>query len=54
LMEFVQGGAVHPEEVLTNTEPLELGIEAYTHFDKRESGWTKIELIPSFHESLNV
>jgi threonine dehydrogenase-like Zn-dependent dehydrogenase len=54
LLELVEGGAVHPEEVLSKTEPLELGIEAYKHFDKRESGWSKIELIPSFHESLNT
>jgi threonine dehydrogenase-like Zn-dependent dehydrogenase len=54
LLEFVEGGAVHPEEILSNMEPLELGIEAYKHFDRRESGWLKIELVPSFTESLNV
>lgn len=37
---------IDPAEVLTQTEPLEDAIEAYKAFDKRESGWVKVELKP--------
>jgi threonine dehydrogenase-like Zn-dependent dehydrogenase len=32
--------------VLTQTEPLVDAIEAYKAFDRRESGWVKVELRP--------
>ena len=46
LIEMVEAGMIDPAEVLTQTEPLEDAIEAYKAFDKRESGWVKVELKP--------
>jgi threonine dehydrogenase-like Zn-dependent dehydrogenase len=51
LMNLVQSGVIHPEEILTNVEPLVSAVEAYKNFDKRESGWLKIELLPSMQET---
>jgi threonine dehydrogenase-like Zn-dependent dehydrogenase len=50
LIEMVEAGMVDPAEVLTQTEPLEDAIEAYKAFDKRESGWVKVELKPDPEE----
>jgi threonine dehydrogenase-like Zn-dependent dehydrogenase len=47
LVELVQSGAVHPERVLTQVEPLTDVIEAYRAFDQRQPGWVKVELQPS-------
>ena len=44
LVEMVRMGRIDPLQVLTKVEPLTDVIEAYQHFDKRESGWTKTEL----------
>ncbi len=45
LVEMVRMGRIDPLQVLTKVEPLTDVIEAYEHFDKRESGWTKTELV---------
>ena len=37
---------IDPTQVLTQTEPLADAIEAYKAFDRRESGWVKVELRP--------
>ena len=50
LIELVEAGAVDPAEILTQTEPLEDAIEAYKAFDRRESGWVKVELRPDAEE----
>ena len=50
LIELVEAGAVDPAEILTQTEPLEDAIEAYKAFDRRESGWVKVELKPDAEE----
>ena len=50
LIEMVEAGMIDPAEVLTHTEPLEDAIEAYKAFDKRESGWVKVELKPDPEE----
>jgi threonine dehydrogenase-like Zn-dependent dehydrogenase len=50
LIELVEAGVIDPSEVLTQTEPLEDAIEAYQAFDKRESGWIKVELKPGPEE----
>jgi hypothetical protein len=39
-------GAIDPTRVLTQTEPLADAIEPYKAFDRRESGWVKVELRP--------
>lgn len=46
LVELVESGVVDPAEILTQTEPLADAIEAYKAFDRRESGWVKVELKP--------
>ena len=46
LVDLVATGAIDPTQVLTQTEPLENAIEAYKAFDRRESGWVKVELRP--------
>lgn len=46
LVEMVRAGLIDPSEVLTQREPLTTAIEAYRHFDKRESGWIKVKLEP--------
>ncbi|WP_428395383.1 hypothetical protein [Lichenicoccus sp.] len=44
LLEMVRMGRIDPLQVLTKVEPLTDAIEAYEHFDRRETGWTKTEL----------
>jgi threonine dehydrogenase-like Zn-dependent dehydrogenase len=46
LVEFVQSGAVNPERVLTQVEPLTSVLDAYKAFDQRQPGWVKVELQP--------
>ena len=44
LVELVRIGAIDPTEILTKVMPIENALEAYEHFDQRETGWTKVEL----------
>ena len=46
LLELVKSGAVDPEKVLSNIEPLTSVIDAYKSFDERQPGWMKVELVP--------
>jgi threonine dehydrogenase-like Zn-dependent dehydrogenase len=46
LLDLVQSGIVDPTAILTQQERLESAIDAYKHFDRREAGWVKVELIP--------
>ena len=46
LVDLVETGAVDPEKILTQREPLTSAIEAYKAFDKRQPGWIKVELVP--------
>ena len=50
LVDLVESGVIDPAEILTQTEPLEDAIEAYKAFDRRESGWVKVELKPQLKE----
>ena len=50
MIELVEAGAVDPAEILTQTEPPADAIEAYKAFDRRESGWVKVELRPDAEE----
>jgi len=49
LVDLVASGVIDPAHVLTQSEPLADAIEAYKAFDRRESGWVKVELKPE-HE----
>jgi threonine dehydrogenase-like Zn-dependent dehydrogenase len=44
LINLVVSGAVRPSQILTNRASLEQAIDAYRAFDRREPGWTKVEL----------
>ncbi len=46
LVNMVRNRTVDPLLVLTQTEPMTDAIEAYKAFDKRQSGWIKVELKP--------
>jgi threonine dehydrogenase-like Zn-dependent dehydrogenase len=50
LVDLVASGVIDPAQVLTQTEPLTDAIEAYKAFDRRESGWVKVELKPAGEE----
>ncbi len=47
LVEMVRIGKINPNKILTQDEPMGDAIEAYKHFDKRESGWVKVKLEPA-------
>ncbi|HET6726308.1 MAG TPA: zinc-dependent alcohol dehydrogenase [Gammaproteobacteria bacterium] len=47
LVNKVKSNVINPLNVLTQQKPLISAIEAYKSFDKREAGWTKVELVPS-------
>ena len=49
LVEMVRDGKVDPTKVLTQTQPLDDVIDAYKHFDRREPGWIKVELLTPAH-----
>ncbi len=44
LINMVRTGAFRPSQILTNRASLSEAIEAYRAFDRREPGWTKVEL----------
>ena len=50
LVEMVRMGRIDPAKVLTKVEPISDAIDAYKHFDKREAGWIKTELMPQAAE----
>jgi threonine dehydrogenase-like Zn-dependent dehydrogenase len=47
LIEMVRSGRVDPSAILTHKGLLKAAIDAYKAFDRREAGWTKVELRPS-------
>lgn len=50
LVDLVASGLVDPAEVLSQREPIVSAIEAYRAFDRRQSGWLKVELRPMEEE----
>jgi threonine dehydrogenase-like Zn-dependent dehydrogenase len=46
LLGLVASGAVEPDQVLTQRGEIVSAIEAYEAFDRRDSGWTEVELEP--------
>jgi threonine dehydrogenase-like Zn-dependent dehydrogenase len=46
LMEIVSCGAVKPERIITQEQPLVSAIDAYRMFDQHKAGWTKVDLRP--------
>jgi threonine dehydrogenase-like Zn-dependent dehydrogenase len=47
LVEMVRMHRIDPTVVLSHKGPLVSALEAYQAFDRREAGWTKVELRPS-------
>lgn len=47
LVEMVRMGRIDPAAILTQQGELTSAIDAYKAFDRREAGWTKVELKPS-------
>jgi threonine dehydrogenase-like Zn-dependent dehydrogenase len=45
LIDLVASGVLLPTRVLTQEKPLAEAIDAYHHFDQRESGWLKVALL---------
>jgi threonine dehydrogenase-like Zn-dependent dehydrogenase len=50
LLGIIESGEFMPSSVLTKQEALTDAIEAYKHFDKRDAGWCKVELLPGASE----
>ncbi|HEX7055556.1 MAG TPA: zinc-dependent alcohol dehydrogenase [Burkholderiales bacterium] len=46
LVDLVASGVIDPARILTQREPLADAVEAYKAFDRRDSGWMKVELAP--------
>jgi threonine dehydrogenase-like Zn-dependent dehydrogenase len=44
LLELIASGQIDPTKFVTHLEPLDDAIEAYKQFDRRQPGWTKVEL----------
>ncbi|WP_339523929.1 zinc-dependent alcohol dehydrogenase [Pseudomonas sp. EA_35y_Pfl2_R111] len=49
LIEMIQAGRIDPAKILTQIKPMTDAIEAFKAFDRRESGWIKVELRPAKH-----
>lgn len=47
LVDMVRMGRIDPSAILTQRGPLTSAIDAYKAFDRREAGWTKVELFPT-------
>ncbi|MBX3073922.1 glutathione-dependent formaldehyde dehydrogenase [Candidatus Obscuribacterales bacterium] len=52
LLELVEKGDFHPSTILTVADGLTDAISCYKNFDKRRSGWVKVELIPAQSENI--
>lgn len=46
LIEMVQAGRIDPAKILTQIKPMNDAIAAFKAFDRRDSGWIKVELQP--------
>jgi len=46
LIGLVVSSAIDPAKILTRVEPMQSAIDAYEAFDRREPGWSKVELKP--------
>ncbi|MDG4824564.1 alcohol dehydrogenase catalytic domain-containing protein [Asanoa sp. WMMD1127] len=47
LLSMVEQGAVDPERILTQHEPLTDALTAYREFDRRSPGWLKVAVTPA-------
>ena len=49
-LKMMEDSRFHPSRILTAFEGLDDAVDCYKHFDKREDGWLKIELVPGDEE----
>ncbi|MDH1263498.1 glutathione-dependent formaldehyde dehydrogenase [Pseudomonas sp. GD03944] len=47
LIEMIQAGRIDPAKILTQVKPMNDAIAAFEAFDRRDSGWIKVELRPA-------
>lgn len=47
MIELVRSGVIHPEEFLTQVQPITSAVEAYQAFDRHQTGWVKVKLDPA-------
>ncbi len=47
LIDLVRSGVFHPEQFLTEKEPMTSAIDAYHTFDQKQPGWLKVKLNPA-------
>lgn len=53
LIEMIQAGRIDPAKILTQIKPMNDAIAAFEAFDRRDSGWIKVELQPARQGSDN-
>jgi threonine dehydrogenase-like Zn-dependent dehydrogenase len=47
MIELVRSGVIHPEEFLTEVQPITAAVDAYHAFDRHQAGWVKVKLDPA-------
>jgi threonine dehydrogenase-like Zn-dependent dehydrogenase len=47
MIELVRSGVIHPEEFLTQAQPITSAVDAYQAFDRHQTGWVKVKLDPA-------
>jgi threonine dehydrogenase-like Zn-dependent dehydrogenase len=47
MIELVRSGVIHPEEFLTQVQPITSAVDAYQAFDRHQTGWVKVKLDPA-------
>jgi threonine dehydrogenase-like Zn-dependent dehydrogenase len=47
MIELVRSGVIHPEEFLTQVQPITSSVDAYQAFDRHQAGWVKVKLDPA-------
>jgi threonine dehydrogenase-like Zn-dependent dehydrogenase len=47
MIELVRSGVIHPEEFLTQVQPITSAVDAYQAFDRHQAGWVKVKLDPA-------
>lgn len=46
LLEYVFSEHIDPAKILTQAKPIGNAIKTFEAFDRRETGWVKVELVP--------
>jgi threonine dehydrogenase-like Zn-dependent dehydrogenase len=46
VIQLIEESGFRPSTILTKMQPLDEAVDSYKHFDKREPGWMKVEILP--------